>query len=274
MNLLDIQKKRVGVPIGRLLENETASKLKLYGSGINPPFLVDAIKEGMDMGIDTFKLKMGYGEEIDKENVKNLKKILGPGVGVSVDINRSWSFDETMNWMGYLRDNDIVWLEEPLSVLDQHRYDELIERATVPIAAGENFLIPPGTDFRTEREWGLTFNESNLALNIVQPALVKNCCFSDAVRLLPTIEKMGKKLFPHFLGSAPGMASSAHLASMTSDPHLEWDINPNPMRTSCFTEPFIGIDGYLSMSDLPGVGWKIKKDLFEKWTVNHEKVYL
>ena len=236
------------------------------------PFIVDAIKDGLDMGMDVLKLKVGYGDDIDKENIRSLKNILGSGVGIAVDANRSWSFDQTMNWMNYLRDNEIVWLEEPLNMLDQQRYPELLENTKVPISAGENFLIPPGTDFAREKEWGLTFNETDLAVNIVQPAVVKNCCFSDAVRFVPVVENMGKKLYPHFLGSSPGMAFSAQLASLTNDPHLEWDINPNPMRTSLFTEPFSGVDSYLDLSYSPGIGWEIRKGILEKWTVNHVQV--
>ncbi|MFC1694201.1 mandelate racemase/muconate lactonizing enzyme family protein, partial [Candidatus Latescibacterota bacterium] len=226
--LWDIQAKLDNVPLRNLFSTQPAPRVKIYGSGINPPFPVDALKKGLDMGIDVFKLKLGFGDEADRKNIQNLKKILGAGVRIAVDVNRSWSFDRTITWMDFLEDNEIVWLEEPLDLLNQHRYAELFERTAVPISAGENFLIPPGTDFKRENEWGLTFNETNLALNIVQPAVVKNCCFSDAVRLLHHVEKAGKKLYPHFLGSAPGMAASAQLASLSNDPHLEWDINPNP----------------------------------------------
>ena len=212
--LWDIKAKKTGIPLRNLFSRNPAPRVKIYGSGINPPFLVDAIKEGLEMGIDVFKLKAGYGDTIDRENIRNLKKILGSGIDIAVDINRSWSYDQTINWMDYLRDNEIVWLEEPLNLLDEPRYPELLEKTKVPISAGENFLIPPGTNFTKEKEWGMTFNETDLAVNIVQPAIVKNCCFSDAVRLITFVENMGKKLYPHFLGSSPGMAFSAQLASL------------------------------------------------------------
>ena len=270
--LCDIQAKHADVPLRNLFAENPASRVKCYGSGINPPFLVDSIREGLDMGLDVFKLKLGYGDDIDKTNIRELKRILGSGAGVAVDVNRNWSFEQTMRWMDYLRDNEIVWLEEPLDMTDQHRYPELLERASVPIAAGENFLIPPGSDFIREKEWGQTFNETSLAPDIVQPSVVKNCCFHDAVRFVSYAESQGKKVFPHFLGSAPGIAASAHLASLTADPHLEWDINPNPLRTSCFTKPFRSVDGFLNLSESPGIGWKIRKDILEQWTVDHVRI--
>ncbi len=163
-------------------------------------------------------------------------------------------------------------LEEPLDPMNQHRYSELLERATVPISAGENFLIPPGTAFKSEREWGLSLNETDLALDIVQPAVAKNCCFEDAVRFMSIVEKTGMKLYPHFLGSAPGMATTAHLASLSEEPVLEWDINPNPMRTSLFSEPWTIENGYLNLNNLPGIGWEINRGILGKWAVNHVEV--
>ncbi|MCE5251542.1 mandelate racemase/muconate lactonizing enzyme family protein [bacterium] len=270
--LWDIRARKKGVPLRSLFSDSPSRAVKIYGSGINPPFPADELREGLDMGMDVFKLKLGYGDDADKANIAELKKLLGPGIRISVDVNRSWSFDTTMEWMDYFRDNDIAWLEEPLDMVDQHRYPELFERSSVPVAAGENFLIPPGTDFRKENEWGLSLNETGLALNIIQPSVVKNCCFSDAVRFMQLIEERGAKLYPHFLGSAPGMAASAQLASLTKYPHLEWDINPNPMRTSFFTEPFRGDNGYLALSDAPGIGWEIRPEILETWTVEHVRV--
>ena len=89
--LWDIKAKQTGIPLRNLFSENPAARVKIYGSGINPPFLVDAIKEGLDMGMVVFKLKAGYGDDIDKENIRCLKKIVGSGNGIAVDVNRSWS---------------------------------------------------------------------------------------------------------------------------------------------------------------------------------------
>ncbi len=265
--LLDIEAKRRGVPVSRLFSGLPATAIPTYGSGINPPFLEDAIREARDMGIDTFKLKLGYGDDEDRANIRSLKRLLGEGGRVAVDVNRSWTFDRTVEWMPYLRDEDIVWLEEPLCPEDQKRYPELKERALLPIAAGENFLIPPGADFAREGSGGLNLNESGLAPDMIQPAVVKNCCFSDAVRLGALVEERDSRLCPHFLGSAPGMAATAQLASLSRQPYLEWDVNPNPLRTSLTSEPFDIRDGVFRMSGEPGMGWTLRADLPSAWVV-------
>ena len=270
--LWDLRAKREGVPLRALFSDSPAAKVKVYGSGINPPFPGEAIRDGLDMGMDVMKLKLGFGTEQDRENIRALKLIVGNSASVAVDVNRSWSFEETCGWLDWLADNGIAWLEEPLDMADQHRYPELLERSPVPVSAGENFLIPPGTDFTVEGRDCLSFNGSALAPDIIQPAVVKNCCFGDAVRFTAHVEGMGKKVFPHFLGSAPGMATSANLAALTADPHLEWDINPNPLRTSFFTGPLRAVDGMLTLPDAPGIGWDLDMEALERWTVSRVAV--
>lgn len=270
--LWDMQARMRGVPIAGLFSNNPARELTVYGSGINPPFLEDSIRESLDMGIGTFKLKLGYGDREDRENIRSLKSLLGPGIRLAADVNRSWSFEKTLEWLPRLRDEDIAWLEEPLSIEEQHRYGELFSRAEIPISAGENFLIPPGVDLTREGTEGLSLNGSGLSLHLVQPAVVKNCCFTDALRLMGVVEGQGKKLCPHFLGSAPGLAHTAHLASLTRARFLEWDINPNPLRTALFREPFRIENGIFHRSEAPGLGWTLREDIPEEWVMRVETV--
>ena len=267
--LWDMQGRICGLPVNKLFSDSPEKKIKMYGSGLNPPFPIDAIHEALDLGVDTFKLKLGYGDDEDRKNISRLRSILGSEGKIAVDVNRNWTFDSAMQWMGYLQDNDVVWLEEPLTIEEQSRYPELHSVSAIPISAGENFLIPPGSSFVNEGDGGLSLNQSSLALDSIQPSVVKNCCFSDAIRLIDLVEKQGKKLWPHFLGSAPGLAATAHLASLTHNPFLEWDINPNPLRTAFFTEPFCIRDGYFTLTQEPGIGWDTNDEVLVKWEVKH-----
>jgi L-alanine-DL-glutamate epimerase-like enolase superfamily enzyme len=266
--LWDIQARLRNIPLAALFADTPPETVTLYGSGINPPFLEDSLREALDAGIGTFKLKLGYGDAEDRDNIRNLKRILGPGARLAADVNRSWTYDQTRAWLPYLRDEGIAWLEEPLCIEEQRRYEELYPRAEIPISAGENFLIPPGSDLDREGGEGLSYNRSGLALHMVQPAIVKNCCFSDALRLMEEVEAQRKKLCPHFLGSAPGLAATAHLASLTVARFLEVDINPNPLRTSLFREPYRIENGMFRMSGTPGLGWTLRADIPESWVVS------
>ena len=77
------------------------------------------------------------------------------------------------------------------------------------------------------------------------------------------MNQRGGKLFPHFLGSAPGQAASLHLASGCGDILMEWDVNPNPLRTRLFKENFELRDGSIEIPDAPGIGWELDSELVE-----------
>ena len=264
--LWDIAAKQANLPLYRMFEGSHLDSIRVYGSGINPPIPEHIIEEALEKGIRIFKLKFGYGDSADKANFMKLRSIAGNSAKIAVDVNRSWSFNHTVEWFYFLNENGAVWLEEPLSPQEQYLYPDLFDLSPVPISAGENFLIPPGSDFETEKESGLDLNETELSLHIIQPAVVKNCCFDDAARLVQKVEISGKKIFPHFLGSAPGTALSAHLAALTAEPHLEWDINPNPLRTGLFKEPFEYTDGFLKITERPGIGWSLNEKMLSEWT--------
>jgi L-alanine-DL-glutamate epimerase-like enolase superfamily enzyme len=120
-------------------------------------------------------------------------------------------------------------------------------------------LIEPGCDIEPF---------AGAPLDIFQPDITKHCCVHDAIRLLNAVKTRGKKLFPHFLGSAPGQAASFHLASGCGDDCLmEWDINPNPLRTALFKEPFEIKDGIVEIPDGPGIGWTLDFEAIERLSV-------
>ena len=105
-----------------------------------------------------------------------------------------------------------------------------------------------------------------------EPDITKYCCIHDAIRLLEAANARSKKLFPHFLGSAPGQAASLHFASGCGDILMEWDINHNPLRTELFKKPFEIKDGLIQIPDAPGIGWDLDFEMIEKFCVSRENL--
>lgn len=136
----------------------------------------------------------------------------------------------------------------------------LRDREMVKIAGAENMIIDPaGCDIQIL---------ADSPLDIFQPDITKYCCIHDAVRLLGAVRDRSRNLFPHFLGSAPGQAASLHLASGCGDSVMEWDINPNPLRTALFKEPFEIKDGLLHIPDASGIGWDLDFEMVERFRVS------
>jgi L-alanine-DL-glutamate epimerase-like enolase superfamily enzyme len=249
MALWDLAAKIEGVPLNRLFFSDLAASVKVYGSGINSPIQWKSIDQHLDKGVRLFKLKLGFGRDEDIKNLEDMTAHLGDSASIAVDVNRGWSIEQASEWLNILRDFNVQWLEEPLRVEDEGKMGVLYEQKAVNIAGAENMLIDPVA-------CDIAFLAGS-PLDIFQPDITKYCCLHNAVRLLEEVKARGKRLFPHFLGSAPGQAASLHLASGCGDIFMEWDANPNPLRTALLKEPFEIEDGCIQIPDAPGIGWEL-----------------
>lgn len=247
MALTDLEARRENVPISKLLFRKPARRAEIYGSGINAPFPWKQIDGYLDRGVKLFKLKLGFADADDLANLKTLRQHLGRNAAIAVDVNRNWSFAKAKEWVKRLAEYEVRWLEEPLAVHDEHFTAELAAMSRVPLAGGENILVEPDGDIS-----GLAAS----AFGIVQPDATKYCTTHDFLRVIPDASSRGKRVLPHFLGSAPGQAFSIHLgAGCSAAPLVEWDVNANPLHTDIFVEGFRIEDGAIDIPASPGLGW-------------------
>jgi L-alanine-DL-glutamate epimerase-like enolase superfamily enzyme len=239
-------------------------EVRVYASGINAPLPFDLIDEHLAKGVTLFKLKLGFGDDADRANLDALAGHLAGRARIAVDVNRGWTYPQALRWLDVLADFDVEWLEEPLRPEDEHRLADLCALDQVPIAVGENVLMPP-TLFPLplgEGEGEGAFNGtaacSQIPGNVLQPDVTKYASLSVAVRLIDEAARAGKRVVPHMLGSAPGLGASLHLAAGCPDALCELDINPNPLRTELCDPPFDIRDGRIRLPDAPGLGWQLR----------------
>jgi L-alanine-DL-glutamate epimerase-like enolase superfamily enzyme len=248
--LWDLTAKRRNVSLSKLLFEKPASRVRIYGSGINAPLPLKIIDSYLERGVSIFKLKMGFGDAEDLANLTAMRKHLGGRAKLAIDSNRNWTFAQARSWLDRLADAGVQWLEEPLKIEEVSRTGELAALSKVPISGGENFLVEPGSNIAALAEEPLA---------IIQPDMAKYCLVQDFLKLLPEAAKRGKRVVPHFLGAAPGQMLAAHLAAgCGADPLVEWDVNENPLHTDFFAEPVEIVDGRLALPDRPGLGWTPK----------------
>ncbi len=245
--LWDIQAQRAKLPLSKLWFEQPHDRIRLYASGINSPLPLDLVDAHMQAGVQLFKLKLGFGDAIDRYNLNTLKQHVGEHAKVAVDVNRGWSFEQALEWLPMLAGLDIQWLEEPLSRNDEHRLGELRRLSPIPISGGENQLMAD------EEHWTQTLA---LPLDILQPDITKYTMPSFALNLLKA-DLGGKRVVPHFLGSAIGQAASLHYAAGCPEGLCEWDINRNQLRTDILTTPFDIVDGCIAIPERHGLGWRL-----------------
>lgn len=245
--LWDMVARRAGQPLWRFLGGDrNARRVPVYASGIGPDRASEQALGAAEAGYRAFKLKVGFGGEIDLRNLAGLRRELGSDAPIALDANQAWSPDEAAKWNRALAAYDPIWMEEPIPV---HYSDlvwaQLAGASPVPLAGGEN-LAGEGEFLRAIR---------NGALAVIQPDVTKWGGISGCLPVAREILGAGRRFCPHFLGGGVGLMATAHLlAAAGGDGLLEIDCNPNPLRQG-LAQPFPGlVEGRLELSEAPGLG--------------------
>ncbi len=241
--LWDLVAKRLQLPLYKLL-GASRSSVGVYASGINPTGATESFLRCRDAGYQRFKLKIGFGDDIDYPNIESICSQLYPNEQLMVDANQAWSLDNAIAQAARLSDFPVKWLEEPIMAdSSANDWTALAEASKIPLAAGENIADAGSFTLANKANW----------LSVMQPDLCKWGGFSGVLPVAKEALDNGKRYCPHFLGGGVGLVASAHLlAAVGGEGMLEIDSNPNPLREKLFA-PAIE-NGQIAISDEPGLG--------------------
>jgi len=99
--------------------------------------ILHAAEERLREGYVAFKLKVGSDDiDGDARLVRRLRKLVGIETELRLDANRAWQFEDSLRFLGEIRNLQIAYIEEPLK--DAKGLGELARRTNVPIAIDES----------------------------------------------------------------------------------------------------------------------------------------
>jgi D-arabinonate dehydratase len=140
--LWDIAGKAARLPLARLWGAVT-DRVDAYGSGGWGTYTVDDLigeaTRYAGMGCRYYKMKIHHADP--RENVKRVeavKKALGDGVRMMVDVNQKLDVLGAIRQAQLLEDLDLVWYEEPVLADDLAGCAEVARSIRIPVATGEN----------------------------------------------------------------------------------------------------------------------------------------
>lgn len=189
------------------------------------------------LGFKTIKLKVGYPSVAeDIEAVRAAKVTIGTQVRAMVDYNQSLTVPEAIARCGALRDEALLWVEEPVSHRDLAGMAKVAREAALPIQAGENW-------------WGVPDMVHSIAAGASDHAMLdvmkiggvtgwmRAAALADA-HALP----VSSHLFPEV---------SAHLLAATPTAQfLEWQ----DWAEAILVEPVRPEAGFVTPLERPGIG--------------------
>ena len=132
--------RRANLPLRKLLNPDAADRISANASGLNPSDGPQALAFQRSRGHRNFKLKIGFGEDIDKDNDYCIMDGLSPGERFFADVNQRWDLDGAIYAADWLADAGVDWAEEPMAVdVFEAQWRVLKVSARLPLLA-QNFF--------------------------------------------------------------------------------------------------------------------------------------
>jgi L-alanine-DL-glutamate epimerase-like enolase superfamily enzyme len=242
--LWDILAQHAGVPLYRLLGG-TRDRIRAYASGINMHLDGEALLEQMRgfvaQGYRAVKMKVGRDNPAeDVERVGAVRRLIGPGTRLMLDVNQAWTAGEAIRRTTLLRPFDPFWLEEPLLADDREGHAHVRRATGVPIAVGETIY--------TRYEFADYIRAG--AVDILQADIIRVGGFTEWMKIAKLAESFNLPIAPHFM-----MELSVHALCAVPNGLMLEDLKGGSMtELGILIEPIRVENGELAPAARPGHG--------------------
>lgn len=242
--LWDLWAQRAQQPLWRLLGG--SERVPVYASGINPDRPAQLALRKRAEGFRAFKLKVGFGRDVDVANMAALRSALGADTRIMVDANQAWTPTLAARTARDLAAFAPFWIEEPIVAdMSMRTWKALSRKIQAPLAGGENV--------RGLRAFAGLIRSG--ACRIIQPDIGKWGGFTGCLEVGHMALAAGLTFCPHWLGGGIGLVASMHLLSAVGgDGQVEFDVNDNPLRELLVGAHVVVDDGYVQLADSAGLG--------------------
>jgi L-alanine-DL-glutamate epimerase-like enolase superfamily enzyme len=286
--LWDIIGQATGTPLYRLLggyrdQLDAYASAGFYAGGKTPQDLANEVASYAERGFRTVKIKVGRNPELmsnmlhdmirpdyatasleeDIERVRLAREALGPSVRLAIDANNAWTPSTALRFMRAVEQYDIAWLEEPVPTDDIDGSAHVAHCLDVPVSGYETETTLAGfRELITRR-----------AVDIVQPDVIWTGGITECRKVAALAHAWQLPVIPHVFSS--GLATIANMHFIASIPNgglLEFDQNPNPLRSELFNEPIeVRPDGTVALPERPGLGVTLNRDTIEKYGIDQHR---
>ncbi|MFX1313439.1 MAG: mandelate racemase/muconate lactonizing enzyme family protein [Promethearchaeota archaeon] len=258
--LYDIIGKNTELPLYKVLGGEKRDIFTDFSIGIQDDIIsaVKKVKEVMDMGFSTIKLKVGLDKDLDIGLVKTIRENISKTISIRVDANQGWDFPTAVQVLKAMEPYNLEYAEQPLPFWDYENMVRLRKTGLAPICADESV-------FNHHDAFRLASMGACDYLNI---KLGKSGGISTALKINAIALSCGIKCMIGCFGeSRLGLSAGAHLVSAC--PNIVFvDLDAALMHAE---DPIIdGIrydiknNGKIIIPDTPGHGADVKEDILEE----------
>jgi len=258
--IYDILGKVLSIPCYKLFGYWTNRIRMSWCVNLNP--IKEMVKEAQEMmmnyGFKTFKLKIGIDPNKDIEMVRTIRKELGDGVSIYVDVNQGYDPYTAIKVLRKMMEYDIDLIEEPCLIADKKGRRLVSQKIDIPLMGDESCITP--ADVMREIELD--------SLRVVSIKTARTG-FSLSRKIVALCEQAGIMNLHGLQGdSGTGSVASAHFCAGFKNTSFYY-----PSEASFFIllvddflkDPITIKDGWLELADKPGLGIEIDDQKFSKF---------
>jgi O-succinylbenzoate synthase len=128
-----------GIPLAGLLSRNPRDTVMVNGLVLDDSPIIETARRFSREGYRAVKVKVGR-RPVDEDvvRVRDVRRELGHSVGLRLDANRAWSFDDAVRFGETILDCEPEYVEEPLS--NPSRLGELVKRTGMRVALDESLV--------------------------------------------------------------------------------------------------------------------------------------
>lgn len=259
----DINGKKHGAPIYKLLGGPTRDQIRLYSGLGKAGSVADAAEQVVQRGFTALKFSpqppkfgtLGESEIIraSVERVRSVRERVGAAIDISLDYHgRSFTPIEAVKLGRELEPLGIYFLEEPALSESPESLLEAKQKTAIPIAAGE----------RAVTRSNMRDLISLRAVHIIQPEPTANGGIMETIKLSAMAESAHITVAPHQACSPVSLLVNAHIdASIPNFLIQECNCFPYSDLTKDLLSPLPTIrEGNLQLPEAPGLGIKLNEE--------------
>jgi L-alanine-DL-glutamate epimerase-like enolase superfamily enzyme len=252
IGLWDIVGKAARMPLFKLWGAVT-DRVPAYGSGgwghYKTEDVIGEAQRYAALGCRYYKMKIHDPDpRVNRQRVQAVKKALGDGVRLMVDVNQRLDVLGNIRQAALLEDLDLVWYEEPVLADDTAACAEVARSIKIPVATGENHYTR--FEFRELCE--------RRAARYLMPDVCRANGFSETLRIGHLAAAHGLMVSPHVVHEI-----SLHVAGALPNAFLVEYMNWAP--ADLFVDLPKCENGWFRVPERPGHGLALTPDAVKKY---------
>lgn len=264
--LWDIKAQVAGLPLYKLLGGHSASVATYASGGYYGPegeAYVEGLVEEMTgyagLGYTAVKMKVGgLSLPEDSARVRAVREAL-PDMRIMLDANCAYDVPSAIEAARAYEPLDVYWLEEPTGWFDSvFGLARVGATTTIHLASGEREL----------HRFGCRDLVDHTPIRFLQFDCTRAGGVTEWLRVAAYASAHGVLMAPHHDPQIHG-----HLLAAVSNGHIQ-EVFPNPVRDPLWNRLFVEqpqvLDGELLLSDRPGLGVTLDRDVLDHYSTRME----